>query len=309
MTLDMEAATIYILVALAVICAVWSFSAMMGGRRTGRIGANSSRLTHPGVFLWFAPGVAFFANTLGVLYRRLLREERNEMLQESIRRGGLALECHEVYGAQFFCCVGGLLLGMVAGFLLPARFSVGLRLAPVLLLGIAGFALPRATVERAAAEREDEILRHLPFALDLLASSMRAGLDFNSALRYLVTLDSKNALHREFAIYLQETELGKTRTEALQAMEKRICVQAFSRFVTAVSFGMERGSSIIELMVIQAEEMRNLRQNRAEKAAAKAPGKMLIPMMIFILPSVFIVLLFPTGYKLYLSGLFKMFHH
>lgn len=305
MEVSAESIIVSVLVFFAVVCAVWAVSVtFQDGKQT-----TANREQEDGVpvlYRVFMPGIAVFAAAFGKFMQRLAGEGE-QRLKDLIRRGGLSLETIEVYGAQCFFCVMFALLGAVAGFFLPASFPKAIRIVPFFLLAVVGFVLPRVIVDRAAEEREDEVIRHLPFALDILASSMRAGLDFNSALRYLIALDGKNVLHREFAVYLQETELGKSRTEALQAMDRRLNVPAFSRFVTAVAFGMERGSSIIELMLIQAEEMRVYRQNRAEKAAAKAPGKMLFPTLFFIVPAVFIVILFPPLYKAWESGMFTRF--
>ena len=77
-------------------------------------------------------------------------------------------------------------------------------------------------------------------------------------------------------------------------MQKRINITEFSRFVSSIAYGMDSGSSIIDVMRIQAEEMRRVKYTRAEQQAAKAPTKMIIPMALFILPSMFIIIVVPV---------------
>ena len=89
-------------------------------------------------------------------------------------------------------------------------------------------------------------------------------------------------------------------------MEKRINVTEFSRFISAIAYGMESGSSIIDVMRIQAEEMRRVKFARAEQQAARAPVKMIIPMGLCVFPSMFIMILVPIFLRIKDSGVLSM---
>jgi tight adherence protein C len=89
-------------------------------------------------------------------------------------------------------------------------------------------------------------------------------------------------------------------------MQKRINITEFSRFTSAIAYGMDSGSSIIDVMRIQAEEMRRVKYTRAEQQAAKAPTKMIIPMALFVFPSMFIVICVPIFLRVKDSGLLSM---
>ena len=166
-----------------------------------------------------------------------------------------------------------------------------------------GFVLPSTIVDSTADKRQQEIIKSLPFAIDLIGSGMRSGLDFGAAVRYYVSLGYPGALTVEFGIMLRQIELGKNRVEALSDMSERICTKEFSSFVAAVAHSTETGSSLMDTLVIQGEEMRRSRFNFAERKAARAPSIMIIPMALFILPAVFIVIFVPVYLKVQASGM------
>ena len=89
-------------------------------------------------------------------------------------------------------------------------------------------------------------------------------------------------------------------------MQKRINITEFSRFTSAIAYGMDSGSSIIDVMRIQAEEMRRVKYTRAEQQAAKAPTKMIIPMALFVFPSMFIIIFVPIFLRVKDSGILSM---
>ena len=102
---------------------------------------------------------------------------------------------------------------------------------------------------------------------------------------------------------LSQLELGKTRTDALEAMAERISNDVFSSFVDAVVHGIEVGASIVDTMRIQAEEMRRVRFNIAERKAARAASAMIFPIAVFIMPAMFIIMGTPIILRVMSSGL------
>lgn len=217
---------------------------------------------------------------------------RAKRWRDELLKAGYHLSAEELFAAQIVAAVS---LGMVVcfGFFFlkgDSSFAIGASLIAALV----GWFLPTTMVQKRAQERQAEIIRSLPFAIDLLASAMRAGLDFMAAVRYFVTMGGKGALVSEFRLLLRQMELGKSRMEALEEMATHVQTQEFTAFVAAVAHGTEIGASIIETLQIQGEDMRRARFNLAERKAARAPSIMIFPIAFFILPAVFAIVFVPV---------------
>jgi len=122
---------------------------------------------------------------------------------------------------------------------------------------------------------------------------MEAGQDFGAGVRHLVREVSGGPLRQELAMMLRETDLGKSRIDAMRSMASRIQIDEFQAVVTSVIQSSEMGASVAAALKLHADEIRRTRFHRAERKAARAPSLMLMPVAIFILPSVFIVILTP----------------
>lgn len=185
----------------------------------------------------------------------------------------------------------GLLLGLVLG----SDVSIVLLLGVIGAIG--GFMAPRIWLQRRVAARKEEILDGMPSALDLLCISVEAGLGFDAALMK-VAEKFRNALADEFNQVIAEMRLGRSRREALKALAERVNIDELSTFVQAVVQSEQMGSSLGTTLRIQSEEMRRRRRQRAEEQGAKAPLKMLLPMVGCIFPTLFIVLLGPAALEI-----------
>ena len=202
---------------------------------------------------------------------------------------------------------------VILGVLTPIVFALfglfvirntGAAVALALLGAFLGYVYPSMIIAGAADKRQLKIMRLLPFSIDLIASAMASGVDFNAAIRYFVSIESKEEpLAVEYGIMLRELELGKTRIEALSEMAHRIQTDAFTSFASAVMHGFEVGSSIVDTLKIQAEEMRRVRFNIAERKAARAVSSMIFPIAIFIMPAMFLIIGTPVLIKVFASGL------
>lgn len=182
--------------------------------------------------------------------------------------------------------------------------DVGKLSAVFLICGFIGFAMPSIAVSKAAQERQTAMMKALPFAIDLIGSAMRSGVDFTAAIRYYVMNEDKNApLAGEFAVMLRELELGKTRSEALIEMADRVRHDRFSAFTDAVVHGLEIGASIVGTMKVQAEQLRRDRFNDAERRAARAASSMIFPIAVFIMPAMFLIIGTPILLRVFSSGL------
>jgi tight adherence protein C len=258
----------------------------------------------PPLFRMFGGGIFFFSAEAGGMLVDLF-PRRSAKIKESISKADVALEVKDIYGAQilFFLLMAG--FGAIVAFSIPVSLTI--RLFCISIFGVVGLIYPEMYIQKLAEKRTDKIMHHLPFAIDLISSSMNAGLDFGAAVRYLLSTGENDVLRKEFGIFLKEIELGKTRTDALRDMRNRINVTEFTRFASAIAYGIDSGSSIIDVMQIQAEEMRRVKYARAEQQASKAPTKMIIPMAIFIFPSMFIMIFVPIFLRLKDSGVLSMF--
>ena len=297
--MSMNSMMISILVFFAVLCAVRVFFRNSGV--SSQSGGTEGEL--PLLFRVFGGGIFFFAGEAGSLLEGMF-PACSMKIRETLAKADLSMEVRDIYGAKLFVLFSGMALGAFLAFGIPA--STVMRIVCIGLFGMIGFLFPGMYLQKLAEKRTDEILSNLPFAIDLISSSMNAGLDFGAAVRYLLSTGEHDVLRKEFRRFLQEVELGKNRTDALKDMQKRICVTEFTRFVSAIAYGMDSGSSIIEIMRIQAEEMRRVRYTRAEQEAAKAPTKMIVPMAVFIFPSMFIMIFTPIFLRVKESGILSL---
>jgi tight adherence protein C len=191
-------------------------------------------------------------------------------------------------------CVTGLLLVAGTGLLAGLLKIDGLRaIAVILLAGLAGLLLPYSLLNARAVKRQREIQRALPDMLDLLLVSVEAGLSFDMALRRVAD-QMDGILSLEVGRVLDEIKVGKIREEALRGLARRTGVADLSVFISAVIQAEQLGSNIANTLRVQSGAMRHKRRQRAEEAAMKAPIKMLFPLIFFIFPAMFVVLLGPA---------------
>lgn len=172
---------------------------------------------------------------------------------------------------------------------------IGLAYSPLfaVCLMIMGFIAPEIWLNRRQRERQQEVVRSLPDMLDLLSISVSAGLGFDAALAR-VAEKFNGSLSTEFNRALQEIRMGKPRREALREMSDRIEVDEVSTLVGAIIQADTLGVSITRVLEIQSAQQRISRRQKAEETAQKAPIKLLIPLVIFIFPTIFVVLLGPA---------------
>lgn len=179
------------------------------------------------------------------------------------------------------------------GALMPGSIFAGN--APVLcLLGVCWFYVyPLAWLRRALKRRHLEIMRALPFVLDLLTLSVEAGMDFMSALQRNCERRRLDALNEELIRMTREIQIGTPRRVALRNMADRVRQADLKSVAHALIQADELGVSIGSILRIQSEQLRSRRFDRAEKLAHEAPVKMLGPLMLCIFPAVFVILLGP----------------
>jgi tight adherence protein C len=166
-----------------------------------------------------------------------------------------------------------------------------------------GYFFPDLWVRQEIQKRQLEIRKAMPDALDLLTICVEAGLGFDAAMSN-VAEKWENELSLAFARAIREIQLGKVRRDALKSMADRIDLADMTSFVAAVIQSEQLGVSMSKVLRIQADQMRMRRRQYAEELAHQAPVKMLLPMIGFIFPSIFIVLLTPAAITISKTAIF-----
>jgi tight adherence protein C len=166
-----------------------------------------------------------------------------------------------------------------------------IALLVVVVIGSAG--APFLFLRRAAKSRQQTIWRRLPSALDLMTTCVEAGLSLDFAMQR-VAERYVGPLADEIKRSLREVGLGRTRREALQDMAERIDLPDIATFVNSIVQAEALGTSIGQVLRVQSADMRRRRRQRAEQIARQAPAKMAFPLVMFLLPSLFIVTVGPV---------------
>lgn len=222
-----------------------------------------------------------FSGVLSGALPRSFDRSQEARLQRAGRPGGLS--AGELSAIQI---ISGLLPAILLFFFLRSMLIS-------LLVLLLGWGLPVYILNRNARRREREVEKNMPDILDLLTVSVEAGLGFDGAMAK-VAEKSGSILAGEFNRLLKETRMGKSRRDALRDMALRVGSEDMTAFTGAIIQAEQMGISFSSVLRVQAEQLRKKRKQRAEEAAMKAPIKILLPMVIFIVPVIFIILLGPA---------------
>lgn len=193
------------------------------------------------------------------------------VLVSTVASAGLAIMIVVVSGAQ----VSGMTIALAGGVV------------------FIGFYLPFYLIGSRSKARQNVIIKSLPDAFDLITTCVEAGLGLDAALAR-VAEKVKGPFSDELARALRDIALGKSRRDALKEVGERTGVPDLIQFTNAVIQAEAMGSSVGTVLRVQADQLRVKRRQRAEQAAYKAPVKMLFPLVLFIFPTLFIVILGPA---------------
>ncbi len=197
--------------------------------------------------------------------------------------------------------IGGALMGFVV-LNEAAMTSIAMAGGGALL----GYYFPMISLNSKIGKRQENIVKALPDALDLLVICVEAGLGFDMAMgKVYEKWDNELAL--AFGRVLREIQLGKLRREAMRNMAERMDVADVNAFTAAIIQADQLGVSMATILRVQSDQMRVKRRQRAQERAQQAPVKMMIPMVLLIFPSIWIVLLGPAVLKIMSSGASSMF--
>jgi tight adherence protein C len=187
--------------------------------------------------------------------------------------------------------VGALIL---VGMIHPAAF---VAVAIIGLLTFVGFILPDSVLNRRVDERQREILKTLSDTLDLLTISVEAGLSLNAAIAQVVQ-NVPGVLSSEFARMLQEIQLGVPRSDAFRHLAERTDVEELNAFALAMIQADVFGVSIASVLRTQAQQLRIKRRQRAEAKAQQTPVKIVFPLVLCVLPALFVVIIGPGAIRI-----------
>jgi len=182
--------------------------------------------------------------------------------------------------------------------MLGMEFPLAIVLAPLI-----GFVLPEMWLKDVRKRRTKDIVSALPIYLDFITMAVEAGLNLSGALQQGIDKGPKGALQSEFNVVLRDVRSGLTRAEALRRMADRVDVQEITGFVSSIVQAEKLGSSMAAVLRAQAEQRRDERFQRAEKMAMEAPVKLVFPLVVFIFPVTFVVLIFPIVVKFFAEGI------
>lgn len=216
------------------------------------------------------------------------------MLEDRIFRAGKAGQWSvQKLGAAWVLAV---LVGLFLGFRY-ATVAQGYIITQQILItiagGLLGALLPFLLLNNTIKKRQKILKRQLPEFLDLLCVSVQAGLSFDSAVAK-ITGRMKGELADEFKHMQEDIKFGMTKNYALTQLGKRCDVEEIYLFCTSIIQAEKLGTSMSQTLTLQSDNMRERHRQFVKAEALKAPVKMLFPMVIFIFPSIFVVLLFPS---------------
>jgi len=193
----------------------------------------------------------------------------------------------------------GAVCGVFGGFVLSTMLQPAplVSIVAISLLAFVGFVLPDSLVNRKVQDRQKEILKTLSDTLDLLTISVEAGLSLNAAIAQVVQ-NVPGVLSAEFARMLQEIQLGVPRSEAFRHLADRTDVEELNGFALAMIQADVFGVSIASVLRTQAQQLRIKRRQAAEAKAQQTPVKIVFPLILCILPALFVVIIGPGAIQI-----------
>lgn len=234
------------------------------------------------------------AQGVGTVLPRSVRSRLAVRFERLLLHAGLAgrVRVDETLGLVLLLGAAGLVGGVTLHFALglPAAGAVGVSL-------LCAWS-PYAVLKERVAARQRQVSRALPFYLDLLVLAVEGGLDFTAALARVAERSKPGPLKDEVLQALGELRVGKTRREVLDGMGRRVGLPALSALVAALVQSDRLGTPVGKVLRLQAMELRTQRTLLAEKLAAEAPVRMLVPLVGCFFPAVFLALFGPIVFFL-----------
>ncbi len=239
---------------------------------------------------WFSKLLGKLSQSIGMFFIRLFPADMLTWLIRHLKAAGVKMPVEMFVTSQT----------VLAAMILPIYFlymfimQEWIVVLPALILGALLWVCPLLMVYEKAQNRQQAIVRALPFAIDLIGSAMRSGQDFMAAIRFYVrNEDATNPLVQEFSQVLQDMSGGLSREEAMNNMADRVQVESFTIFVSAVIHGEKVGASIVQTLKNQGGMLRRERFAIAQQKAEKADQLLMMPCLVLAL-AFFIIILYPV---------------
>jgi tight adherence protein C len=225
------------------------------------------------------------------LIDQIVTKEKQSRLQQQLIEAGW-------YGvtpvAMWLRGIGALGIGVVAGLMSLAFFNANLLgLLVGVFTALVAWRVPNIMLSRAVKARKENIRRDLPDFLDFLATTVQAGLALNAAL-VQATDATHGPLRAELTSMLAEIRLGRPRADAFNALAERVNDDSTTTMVTAVVQAEKLGSNLSVVLAELSKEIRDRRWLQAEEKAAQLPIKMILPMALFMIPSLYLMIFGPV---------------
>jgi tight adherence protein C len=201
--------------------------------------------------------------------------------------------------SQLTLTVAGTAIGIMVGVLVG---SVPVVVCAAAGLGVVCWVGMSVWLQRALTSYQRRIEKALPEVIDFLVVAVDSGLTFDRAMARVVE-KFQNPLTEGLSQALGEVQLGRARSEALNAYARRTGVDELHSFIQAILNSQMLGMPLAHTLRVQADEMRWRRRERARQRGAQAPIKMTIPMVVFIFPTIWLVLLGPALFEIFGHGL------
>lgn len=241
----------------------------------------ASRLERVEEMTWDGPGGRSEA------FAKIFNDEQRGRLRRSLDEAGWYTTTPAKIASQM---IASAVLASSLGLSFAVYANIGtLGYGMALLLALLGGYYPLSRVKSAIKARKNSVSRSLPDFLDMLVSTVTAGLSFNAALSYAVDV-ADGPLGEEIKAMLSEIRLGRSRADALRSMADRIALEQVNNFVTAVVQSEKLGSNMSTVLRELSLEVRDRRMMRAEELANLMPTKMVLPMALFMLPALFLMI-------------------
>jgi tight adherence protein C len=260
----------------------------VGKQQQGPQGSTSAIVAVEGVVI----------KRLAKFSQRFISEQRSARLKRRMIMAGMDMRDTMLKRPEDFVAMQE--CAAIGGGLVIVYMWAALGLKPIWIpvaMVVAGLFLPDRWLRDQVIKRHLLITRALPYNLDLLTLSVEAGLDFTAALAKVVERGRKGPLLDELALVLRQLKMGKTRAESLKMMVERVNLSALTTFVGALIQADKMGTPLGKVLRIQSAQLRVERSQRAEKLAGEAPVKMLGPLILCIMPTVFIILFAPVIFQ------------
>jgi len=211
------------------------------------------------------------------------------LVQAGVFWGGL--DAYEVLAAKFIFPIIAILVIFPVGEV--AGLQADIVLLVILFFMFMLYMFPDSALKSQAEQRKNLFLKQLPGGLDILKIAAESGLDFHSSIKYLVRIYIPGPIREEMQLYLREMRLGVSSIDGLLNISRRMNVPEAATVFSSLAQAIEMGTSIAEMLASTSSEMRRKRLLSAESEAQKAVVKITFPLLLLILPGIFIVLLAP----------------